>query len=164
MRGRGRGRWAGRTWVHDQTVTNGATGGASTIGILVVPGKGNEMELISAIVQNLDAVNRFSRILILTPAGAVMDIPNITLQNIPAGHQGFPVPGPEDALPSSDESFGPGRRIISGEMQLQMQNLATDASQDARFGIVARVRGRKPTVTAEGNADFTTVVNEDLFV
>ena len=152
--------WDGAVWVYSSTIANDSDGsGALTWN--VVPGAGNEMELLYGTLNNLDTSSRSGNIHIQTPATAF-----ILQVLIP---RGFSI-GASDwvSFPSIDEvatdgAGNPGRMIISGTMALAAELLSVAASQDGVLTLAARIRGGVPTVTNSGQGTSPTItVNHDL--
>ncbi len=145
--------WDGATWVYHSQIAHEAAQGAGTISWLVVPGAGNEMEVLYGHLRNTDTVDRSGAVTIEDDAGA--EIVSLQRGTITAAvRAAFPVA----PAASSDESGG-GRYIVSGTMRLLALVAAVADGQESEFGLACRIRGGVPTVTESGQG---TIVITDL--
>ena len=148
--------WDGAIWVYHSIVANEAAAGASTISWTVVPGTGNEMEVLYGRISNLDTAGRAVTVDIETDtAGELLsNLVQVTM-NAGAGN-GFPqaiTAGAGGAAAASGTRY-----IVAGTMRLVGSVLSVADGEDAEFGLVCRVRGGVPTVTEAGAG--TIVITE----
>ena len=154
---RDEGYWDGATWVYEATLINGGTSGS--IVALIVPGAGNEMELLYGTITNQDTSTRASVVIIESDDGANLGL-FLNSDNVGAGGTAM--------FPNTNATIArlPGgqRNLISGEMQLRVQLTSVAASQDFRVAVVCRIRGGVPTVTATVTSGGSeTVRTEKVF-
>ena len=160
--------WGGSTWVwHGTIVNDGVTSGSHIYS--VVPGEGNEMEILYGDLLNGDtgarAVDSFIRDGDSVPNQHVLAIPAWQGLSATAGqHMGFP---------ATDEVTGGGkyaalsnRWILSGIMELFMRVNSVAVNENTAFSIVARIRGEKPTVTftTPPSGSTTTVLTDRVYL
>ncbi len=146
--------WDGATWVYHSIVANDDQG-ASTITWLIVPGAGNEMEILYGQLANLDTAGRAVSIAIETDA-AGEELTRLVVVTLNAGAAvSFPAANVQAA---GGSAAAPTRFILSGNMRLIATVASVALSQDAEFGLVCRIRGGVPTVTEAGGG--TIVISE----
>ncbi len=150
--------WDGALWVYNVLIANDGTG-ASDIRTTIVPGAGNEMELLYGMIANLDGTTRTGNVYI-RDALAGNDLTRLFNESMTAGAiRSFPTVGAGDGV----EAHG-GRFFIAGTMSLEIELLAVALSQDARFGVVCRIRGAVPTATETGGGTpVITIATEGVF-
>ena len=143
---------AGYTVVYRATILNDSDG-SGDVTVLVVPGDGgNEFEIQSIMLFNQDTTTRTLQAIIEDDGGNDMDF---LLNEGPSG--GNFASWPHEGDRGSSTPTGPGRRLVSGEMQLRLQGLAVAASQDVAFALVLRVHGSMPTFTETGQGTTPTI-------
>lgn len=146
----------GATWVYHAQITNGA-GGSGTCSVSIVPGGGNELEIMYGLVTNGDTTTRTGRVLLRDDGGRI--ISEILRFAIPGGQTvNFPV---TDEISGNGASSGFVRLIVTGTMDVFMSVDAVAASQDATFAIACRIRGGLPTVTEVGQSTPTITINTE---
>lgn len=149
--------WDGALWVYQATITNGG-GGGGTNSYLIVPGAGNEMELLYARLFNGDTANRSANAVIETnTAGEVLTRLIGINTTIAAGADRM---WPYASTPADNAPMSGGSRVfIAGTMRLYFEVLSVGASDDTALGLVCRIRGGVPTVTETGASTPTIVTN-----
>ncbi len=150
--------WDGALWVFHADIVNDVTNsGPHTYSI--VPGAGNEMELLYGTFLNGDTSNRTFQAVIDDGANSlgtfVGDPGGITL-NLGESH-GFPVA--EARLAAGTGTAAGQRFIIAGTMRLRFILQAVSVNQDSALGFVCRIRGGLPTVTLTSPTDAAETVN-----
>lgn len=151
------GYWDGGTWVYHADITNdGSNSGNHTYS--VVPGAGNELEVLYGRILNGDAAARTSQVLVKDVVGGEI-LARIVNRSLGAGLD-HSFPAVSEAVDSAKLSAG-ARIIIAGLMELQAVIAAVAVSQDSAFGVVCRIRGGVPTVTLTSPTDAVEVVNRD---
>jgi len=151
--------WDGATWIYRAQITNGA-GGSGTIEFQIVPGVGNEFELLYATLTNGDTSSRTPLVAILEPSGQVLT--DLWGTSISAGSRvGFPV---TDEVSDSAVLNAGAHIIVSGDCQLLFRLSSVAASQDFIMGIAGRIRGGLPTVTEVGNSTPTITISTERVV
>ena len=148
--------WEGRTWVYQSDITNGAGGGGNA-SVTVVPGAGNELEILYGSIFNGDTTSRGCR-------GYITDDDSNILTYILNGTIGagdyLMFPNTLD-LADNVANTMTTRHILSGTMELVLVVLSLGAADDAAFGLVCRLRGGMPTVTEAGAATPTININKE---
>ncbi len=155
--------WDGGTLVYQADSTNGA-GGGGTISYEVVPGVGNELEILYGHIFNGDTVARGTSINISSGTNFLTSL----LDDSPGLALGA---GTDQSYPHSDDGAATGgstvggvRFFLAGTMDVTGQLLAVGASDDARFALVARLRGGIPTITEVAQSTPTININvEQVF-
>lgn len=150
--------WSGGTWIYHVQITNGA-GGSGTVSVTVVPGDGNEFDVLYGGIINGDSTNRTLRAEILDESGG-----NTLgrLARLSAG-AGTALSFPATDEQANDNSSGAGARYtVSGSMAFLMTGAAIAASQDLTFGVACRIRGGIPTATEVGQSTPTITVNTEV--
>ena len=148
--------WEGGTWVYQSNIVNGA-GGGGTVSAEVVPGGGNELEILYGRLTNGDSSYRTATIRIEDDADNFLA--TVATHSLSAGHAlTWPV---TDEHNTNNMYSGATRLILSGDMVLHMELASVAASQDGFFGLTCRVRGGVPTVTEVGNSTPTITVNTE---
>ncbi len=148
--------WSGATWVYQADITNGA-GGAGNHVYTIVPGAGNELQILYGRVLNGDTssrtataviddgTNELTRFMTLAlTAGSAQSFPNAEIGSTGGG----------------SVADGP-RFILSGTMRLVVTIAAVAASENTAFGLVCRIVGGVPTVTEAGASTPTINVNTE---
>lgn len=154
------GYWDGALWVYQADITNGA-GGGGDLTWTVVPGVGNEMEILYGDIFNGDTAGRVVRINIddgTNHLASLLD--DLTGFSLNAGvHHAFPI---GDVVAATGGNVSDGARIlIAGTMRLVATVESVAASQDGAFALVARIRGGVPVVTEAGNSTPTININTE---
>lgn len=152
--------WEGRLFLYHGEITNGA-GGGGNISWVIIPGRGNELELLYGHLQNGDTAGRTGSINIETDTSGELVTRPLTSSSFAAGaRRFFPV-----AEPSADNTTaGPARWIISGIQRISVTMGAVAASENAVFSFAARLRGGMPGITEAGNSTPTIAINvEQVF-
>lgn len=144
--------WEGALFIYQSDIVNGA-GGGGNISVVISPGVGNEMEVLMAEILNGDSS---SRVL----AGRTRNEDADKLRSIfsvntaAGGNQAWP-------HGRTDQIGGPGKLILSGDMDLFLLAESVAASQNASFSMEARLRGGVPTITESGNSTPTITINSE---
>lgn len=149
--------WSGGTWVYQGTIDNGA-GGGGDVTWSVIPGVGNEMEIIFGTIANTDSAARITAARFRDAGGnSLASLTDIT-STAAGATRSFPVAseGADDEAVSAG-----GRYILSGTAELLGEVRSAAASQGGFFGILARIRGGVPTVTEAGNSTPTITINTE---
>lgn len=151
--GENEGYWEGATWVYHSRIANEVGQGASDITWLVIPGAGNEFEMLYFDLHNADTATRVATSVIETDTAGERVATFQTGINVTAdGHFAGP-------FADTDNATSAGVRfIVSGTMRLLFTLAAVADGQDAVLGLACRIRGGLPTVT-EGGAG-TIVITE----
>ncbi len=150
--------WDGALFIYHADILNGA-GGSGTTSYTVVPGAGNELEILYGHIFNGDTVGRGSKVEISSGANFLAslldDQTGIALD-----------PGAAQSYPHSDEvaagggsTVGGVRLFLAGTMDLEGAILAVGSSDDTRFAMVARLRGGMPIITEAGISTPTININ-----
>ena len=149
------GYWEGANWVYHTRIANEAGQGASDITWLIVPGEGNELELLYGDNFNGDTVGRVLFGIIETDTAGERVSTFIAGPTIgPAGHRGFP-------FADTDNATSAGARIfVAGAQRILITVEAVADGEDAALGLVCRIRGGVPTVT-EGGAGTIVLTEVD---
>lgn len=145
------GYWEGALWVyHADIVNNGANSGNQVYSI--VPGVGNELEVLYGTVFNGDAAGRSTTVIIDDGTNNLSLMVSETLGS--AASRDFP---------SSNTSRGAAgqRYILAGTMRLITTVASVAVSQDSRLGLCCRIRGDLPTVTLTSPTGATETVNRN---
>lgn len=147
--------WEGATWVYHADITNDGANSGSHI-YLVVPGVGNELEILYGEVDNDDTATR-------SVFGTIEDDSgNFLYRVIPdamAATAGTVISFPVTDEVGADAGGASNRLILSGTMAFRVTVAAIAVSQDTAFGIVCRIRGAPPTVTLISPTDAVETVN-----
>ncbi len=156
--------WAGATWVYADIITNdGSNSGNHTRSI--VPGDGNEMELLYGLLFNGDASARAAKVVIGTGGGTpnFTGFANVMYLLLPTGLNlaaTTPTPFPvSDDVGSGGASGQGARHVISSSMELFSQINSIAVSKPTRFAVACRIRGGIPTVTLTSPTDATEAVD-----
>ncbi len=147
--------WAGALWIYQANITNDGSNSGSHI-YDVVPGAGNEFEVLYGRLSNDDTAGRNGSVTIEGEAS----LPVSTLlrrASIGANtHRNFPVA----AAPADLSEASAGTRfIVAGTMTITAILEAVAVSQDSAFAIVCRIRGRLPTVTLTSPTDAVETID-----
>ncbi len=137
--------WDGALWVYHADITNDAMD-AATQSYTIVPGVGNEMELLYGTVLNGDTSARNALVEISDGANRILRIASFSLGA--ATNMPLPFKGADNA----DEVGSWTRFILAGTMQLEVSVAAVAVSQDSALGLCARIRGSLPLVTEAASA------------
>lgn len=144
--------WDGGTWVYHASITNDAMD-AATQTYTIVPGAGNEMEILYGQIFNGDTVARSIVVSIEDNGNELARL--IALAAAAASFHSFPA-SDDPAVASTDLSAG-SRLIVSGTMQFVGLVASVAVSQDSLFAVVARIRGGLPTVTEGASAGVPVI-------
>lgn len=150
--------WDGALWVYIATITNnGANSGAHVYNM--VPGAGNEVELLYGHILNGDTSARVCKVNMTDDeanalAALLDDLAGISLTG--GVTNSFPMGG--DVPAAAGSGAGPTRFMVAGTMALNIQAAAVGTSQDTRVAIVCRIRGGVPTVTLTSPTGATEAV------
>ncbi len=147
--------WDGALWVYHADITNGG-GGAGDHVYTIVPGAGNELELLYGRVINQDTTARTVTIVIDDGSNDLVRIMTLALSGGAAA--GFPT---AEVQATTGNSTSLVRYIISGTMRLVVAIAAVALSQDTVLGLVCRIRGGLPTVTEVGASTPTININTE---
>lgn len=149
--------WAGRLWVYQADITNGA-GGAGNHSYTVIPGAGCEMEVLYGELFNGDVSNRTGSIVMEdNSTNRLVSILATTINA--AARQSFPT-AIVQASAGSGAAAGP-RFILAGAMRLVATVAAVTLSENTALGLVCRVRGGVPSVAEAGASTPTINVNTE---
>lgn len=152
--------WDGATWLYSALVTNdGDNSGTHTYA--VVPGTGNELEIIGGFLENRDSAGRTGNAIIDETAGGTA-IARLIGENesIAAGVERHYGPTATTAT-----TYLQGDRIkISGSMEITFGLSAVAVSLASRFTMIARIRGAIPTVTITSPTGATEAIEVDVVV
>ncbi len=145
--------WDGATWVYQTDITSDAMDAANHT-YIIVPGAGNEIEILYGYLFNGDISARAGSVRIDDGGnrlGSLIDDAN----NLAAGaRRYFPVA----ANDSDDKPSGPsGRIFLSGTMRVFARVDAVSVTEDSAFSIVCRIRGGIPTVTEGASAGVPVI-------
>ncbi len=147
------------TWVYEVDIINGDADGE--VSAIIVPGAGNEFEVLYGTIFNGDSVNRVTEALVQDDddnrIGWIMRAATVN-----AGHFiGFPIYG----AGTTNRGGESNRWIISGGMKLKLSMAAVGATDDVNFAIACRIRGGSPTVTEAftGSGGTITINKEQVF-
>ncbi len=155
--------WDGALFVYHADITNGA-GGSGTNSYTIVPGAGNELEILYGHIFNGDTVARGTSLLISSGANLITtlldDAPGLAIN-----------PGAVQSYPHNDEvnvdggsTVGGVRLFLAGTMDFEGKLLAVGSSDDTRFAMAARLRGGMPIITEAGISTPTININvEQVF-
>lgn len=149
----------GRTWVYEADITNdGINSGNHQY--LVVPGAGNELEILYGHLGNLDSAGRTSNVIVRDDDAKQLGylIPN---NAVIANAVFVPFPTIDEINVSASGAGQSNRWMLSGTMDLLVLVASVAVSQDTRFAIVGRIRGGIPTVTLTSPTDAVEVVNKN---
>ncbi len=149
------GYWAGALWVYHSTITGQAGQGAGAITWLIIPGAGNEMEVLYGEVINGDTVARIINVDIETDQAGER-LARLINTSVSA-NEWIDFPTTDENASSSVAQAGP-RWIVSGTMRFLVTVIDVAQAQDAALGIVARIRGSLPMVT-EGSAGTPVITD-----
>lgn len=151
--------WHGATWCYHATITNDGSNSGNHV-YVVVPGVGNEMEILYGEITQGDAAGRVAFVRIDAGAGTSVMGRLIRSATIGAGLiRSYPNGGGGSA---DDDSIGAGARlIVSGAMRIVAQVAAIAVSENTAFALVARVRNGPGTVTLTSPTDAVEVVQTD---
>ncbi len=131
--------WGGSTWAMFATIVSPA-GSSSTHEYNITPGEDNEFQFLYGNFFNGDTAARTLTMEMLDAVEGNI-IGRFTVVSIPLANQ--------HALPSnltgSEETLA-SKWIISGTMSLHLSIPTVNIAQDTAFGMVARIRGKKPTI------------------
>ncbi len=149
--------WEGATWVFHADITNDGTNSGDHV-YAVVPGGGNEMEILYGRVLNGDTSSRT----IIVEIGSDSTPSEILALMVPTTSitAGSTIPFPTtDEFSNSSAVQGVSRWLIAGTMALFVQVAAVAINQDTAFSVVGRVRGGVPTATLTSPTDAVETVN-----
>ena len=144
----------GATYVFQGTILNGGvTLGDHTYAIATQAG--SELMLMYGDILNGDAAGRAGSVDVDDGTNILAKLLG-NAQTIGAGaRRGFPVSG----TVGDNQAPSPLLGFISGGMRILATVSSVAISQDTAFAIVARIRGREPTVTLTGPAGSTATTN-----
>lgn len=141
--------YSGATWIYETDITNGS-GSGGTIATEIVPGVGNEFEVLYGVIENDDGSTR-------TGFVTIEDDEDNIISRLFAATVGAAAIQAIPTLPTGALS----RPIISGTQVLRMELQAVGSVQDAKFGLGLRIRGGVPTATESGQDTPTIVINKE---
>ncbi len=145
------GYWDGALWVFHADITrDGSTTGTDTIDI--VPGEGDEMEVLYGEISHDDPASRQVRATISDAAGGNRMV-NLMSQAITNSFVNFPQEG------TAGTEAGTTRRFMAGPMSLRLTAESLAVLKKAVYAVVCRIRGGVPTVTVVKPADSTLSTN-----
>lgn len=153
--------WEGATFVYRSTIINGA-GGGGDCSVLLVPGQGNEFELMYGTIAHNDATASNIDVHIRDEDNNIQaylyDVDAVTQNSVCQ----FPT-APQAAATGGNAADSPAatRFVISGTMNLFMAAIAIDASEGTTNTIVGRYRGDLPTITETGNSTPTITITTE---
>ena len=144
----------GATYVFQGTIVNGGvTSGDHTYTIATQAG--SELMIMYGDVLNGDAAGRAGRVDVDDGTNILAKILG-NAQTIGAGaRRGFPVSG----TVGDNQAPSPLIGFVSGGMRVIAVVSGIAVSEDTAFALVARIRGREPTVTVAGPAGSTATTN-----
>lgn len=158
--------WDGALWIYHATITNdGSNSGIHEYDL--VPGVGNELEVLYGRLNNGDASNRVVHGYVKDADGGnilASVIGDDSGTNLNAARAlSFPFAQAEDS--SNGQAFAAGVRFfLAGAMSLNLTLAAIAVSQDTSLGLVCRIRGGVPTVILTSPTDAVEVVNTNQVV
>lgn len=145
--------WDGAVWVYRATITNdGSNSGTHEYDI--VPGAGNELEVLYAQLFNGDATGRNGGMNIKDADGgkSIGEIRNASI----SATDTLALPNRSSG---SNADGGVGQRIIvAGTMSLVLSVASLAVLKESRLGIACRIRGGLPTVTLTSPTDATEAI------
>ncbi len=145
------GYWDGALWVYHADITNDAMD-AATQSYEIVPGAGNELEVLYGSLFNGDTTDRQATLRFEDDADNVLARAwSRTLTAASAGQ----FPYAEDDFTTGVAAGG--RYILSGTMVLHAEVAAVAVLQDSALGLVCRIRGGVPTVTEAASAGVPVI-------
>ncbi len=145
--------WDGALWVYHADITrDGSTSGTDTIDI--VPGAGNEMEVLYGMISHDDGTGRQVRAAISTDNVAER-ITYLANGVVTSSFMDFPQEG------ASGNESGPSRKVVAGPMTLRLTIESLAVGKKAIYAVVCRIRGAVPTVTVTKPADSVLVTNKN---
>lgn len=147
--------WDGALWIYQADITNDGINSGNHIYELI-PGDGNELQILYGAIFNGDGVARNAQLDILSGSGGetifeMMENPAIAA----SGYETFPK---NSTVTESNAPTG-GRVIIAGNMGFKAQLASVATSNDSAFSIGCRIRGGVPSVTLTSPTDAVEVVN-----
>ncbi len=148
--------WDGGTWVYQASITNGA-GGAGVQSYTVVPGRGNEMEVLYGEFFNGDTVGVVLTVSVDDGANELAELMSVTADA--ASRHSFPH-SDVSGVAGTHTSAG-ARIIVAGTMRLIALSASVAASQDTNLGLACRIRGSEPVVTEVGASTPTITINTE---
>ena len=155
------GYWDGALWVYHSQIAHEGGQGAGDITWLVVPGAGNELEILYGHLHNTDTSTRVASGIIETDTAGEEVTPLFSDSLGAAARQVFFVPSRTTA---TEESAGGPRYIVAGTMRLLFTMAAVADGQESIMGIACRIRGGVPTVTEGGQGTIViTELTEQVF-
>ncbi len=143
--------WDGALWVYQADITSDAMDAGDHI-YTVVPGAGNELEVLYGSLFNGDTSSRAANIQANDGTNLIKHLGN---ESLGAGTF-LPIfsVGPSN---TADTILAMGRLILAGTLQLVAQVSAVAVNQDTAFALVCRIRGAIPTVTEAMSAGTPVV-------
>ncbi len=144
--------WDGALWVYQADITNDAMDIAAQ-SYTVVPGAGNEMEILYGELFNGDTSSRVADVTIDDGANELGRLLALTANA--ASRHGFSLLFTQTAA-GGPASAGP-RYIIAGTTRLVANVASVAVSQDTAFGLVCWIRGGVPTVTEAATAGVPVI-------
>lgn len=149
----------GVTWLYNSVLTNGGSSGSLQEDIFV--DADSEMELLYGSFQNRDTVARTTDALVWDNNAQVWSW--LLVVNLGAGNYAA-WPTSEGGSGSIDTQQHTGRMIMSGDLiHLRLRVASVAAGQDCEIGVVARVRGKKPTAVPTFSSGGSANVNYNVF-
>lgn len=150
--------YEGALFLYTATVIN--SGGISTVSVQLVPGAGNEFELLYATISHNDATASTMNVL-FRDENAVTVLPFYDALASVTQNSVLKIPplGTVAGTGGNDLAAGPGRLLLAGDMDFFMSAVDIDDLEGITVSIVGRVFGGVPTITASPVAD-ETVTNE----
>ena len=143
----------GKTFIYQGTVIN--SGGISDVSIALVPGRGNEFELLTLEISHNDATASTINVLLRDAAagntvGTLAAVASVTANSV------VRVPAVGTAVITTGNFPQLTRPImVSGVMELFANAVAIDDLEGITVAILGRVYGGLPTITASPVADET---------
>lgn len=146
--------WEGAVWVYHADIVNDGSNSGNHI-YSIVPGGGNEMEILYGQLVNGDTSARVATIMIDDGANQITRFLALTLGA--GGVHGFPI---SNVVTAAGAGSGPYvRLIVAGSMRLRANVDAIAVSENTGLAIACRIRGGIPTVTLTSPTDAVETVN-----
>ncbi len=146
--------WDGALFVYHADITHGA--GSGTTSYTIVPGEGNELEILYGHIFNGDTVARTASLLISSGAYLITSLLDRVGLALDAG-AGQSYPHSDEGSATGGSTVGGVRLFLAGTMDFEGAVLAVGNTDDTRFAMAARLRGGMPTITEAGVS--TPVIN-----
>ncbi len=145
--------WDGALWIYQADITNDASDAANHT-YTIVPGTGNEMEILYGNIFNGDTVARNTGVRLMDGANTLGWLTQFGSSTGAGIYRMFPAVNISDNFPITG---GKSRLFMAGTMELEAIVTAVAISQDSAFAVVCRIRGGVPTVTETASAGVPVI-------